>query len=187
MAKLVSARYSEAFFDLALQSSKLEQFAKDAALILSMLDKESLDTDTRLAEFLYHPQIFEDDKIRVVEASLKGEVSEETIGLIVVMIRKQREREITAVLRTFLAKVEEYNGFAEAYITSAVPIDEERLDTIRSILSEKFGKKVVLKLSIDQELVGGFKVLIQGYSFDRTIKRTLSELRANLCMDKACE
>jgi|GEM_PF-381266 len=187
MAKLVSSRYSEAFFDLALQSSKLDDFAKDAALILAMLDKDSADNDSRLGEFLYHPQIFEDDKIRVVEAGLGGKVCEETIGLIIVMIRKQRETELPAALKMFLEKVEEYNGFAQAYITSAAPIDEERLETIRGILSEKFNKKVVLKTSIDKELVGGFKVLIQGYSFDRTIKTALGELRANLCTDKACE
>jgi len=187
MAKLVSSRYSEAFFDLGLQSSKLEPFAKDAALILDMLDKDSKYADSRLGEFLYHPQIFEGDKIRVVETALGGKVNAETIGLIVIMIRKQRERELPAVLEMLLEKVQEHEGIAEAYITSAAPIDDGRLETIRGILSEKFGKKVVMRTSIDKELVGGFKVLIQGHSFDRTIKTALGELRANLCADKACE
>ncbi|MCL2673847.1 MAG: ATP synthase F1 subunit delta [Defluviitaleaceae bacterium] len=187
MAKLVSSRYSEAFFDLALQSSKVEVFAKDAALILAMLDKDSADADSRFGEFLYHPQISEGDKIRVVETALGGKVNAETIGLIVVMIQKQRERELSAVLEMFLEKVQEYEGIAEAFITYAAPIDEGRLETIRGILSEKFNKKVVLRTGIDKELVGGFKVLIQGYSFDRTIKTALGELRASICTDKACE
>ena len=180
MAKLVSSRYSEAFFDLALQSGLLERFAEDAEFVLSILNAKMAEADHSLGEFLYHPQIFEDDKIKVVEAVLGGKVSGETVGLIVVMIRKQRERELPKVLRQFLEKVEEHNGFARAQLTSAVPLDEERLETIRSILCEKFGKKVVLKTHIDKELIGGFKVLIQGYSFDRTIKKSISELQANL-------
>ena len=180
MANLVSSRYSEAFFELALQSSQLESFANDAKLILSMLAESSAETGYQLREFLYHPQISEDDKISVVEVALKGKTCEEIIGLIIVMIRKQRERELPAALEMFLEKVDEYNGLAEATIISATPLDTARLETIRGILSEKFGKTVVLKTSIDRELVGGFKVLIQGYSFDRTIKKSLDELRAEL-------
>jgi len=181
VAELVSSRYSDAFFDLGLQNGQLERFAEDAGLVLSMLEVNENDADSSgLRDFLFHPQISEDSKIGVVEASLKGKVCDEIVGLIVIVIKKQRERELPAVLTAFLKKVDEHNELAEAHVTSAVPIDEGRLETIRGILSEKFGKKIVIKTSIDQELVGGFKVLIQGYSFDRTIKGSLNELKASI-------
>ena len=191
MAELVSGRYSEAFFDLGLLNGLLERFAEDARLVQSVLEsgatqsKDSRDADvgadnSRLSDFLYHPQISEDSKIKVVEAALKGKVCDEMLGLIVVIIRKRRESELPSVLALFLKKVDEHNELAEAHITSAVPIDEGRLETIRGILSEKFGKKIVIKTSIDRELIGGFKVLIQGYSFDRTIKGTINELKADI-------
>jgi F0F1-type ATP synthase delta subunit len=61
-----------------------------------------------------------------------------------------------------------------------VAIDDGRLETIRGILSEKFEKKIVIKTSIDTELIGGLKVLIQGHSFDRTIKGSINELKASI-------
>jgi F-type H+-transporting ATPase subunit delta len=178
LAELVSRRYSEAFFELALQSNQLERFAQDARLVLELLEKES--EDSKLGEFIYHPQIAEESKISLMESALKGKVCDEIVGLIIVIVRKQRERELSTVLDLFLRKVDEHNEVAEAHITSAVPIDEGRLETIRGILCEKFGKKVVLKTSIDEELIGGFKVLILGYSFDRTIKTSINELTESI-------
>ena len=181
MAELVSSRYSDAFFELGLQHGQLERFAEDARLVLATLEADPADEDGDLLKnFLFHPQISEDSKIGVVEAAFKGKICDETIGLMVIVIRKQREVVLPAVLESFLKKVDEHNELAEAYVTSAVPIDEGRLETIRGILSEKFGKKIVIKTSIDREMIGGFKVLIQGYSFDRTIKGSLNELKASI-------
>jgi F-type H+-transporting ATPase subunit delta len=179
VAELVSSRYSEAFFALGQQSGKLEGFAQDARLVLDILEKDAEEEDATLGEFLYHPQISEESKTRVVESVLKGKVNDETLGLVAVVIKKQRERELPAVLEAFIKLVDEYNELAEAHITSAVPIDSGRLETIRGILSEKFGKKIVITTSIDRELIGGFKVLILGNSFDRTIRTSINELTAS--------
>jgi F-type H+-transporting ATPase subunit delta len=179
VAELVSNRYSEAFFDLGQSLEKLENFATDARLVLDVLAEETTKGET-LGEFLYHPQISEGIKTSVVESALRGKICEETLGLLAIIIKKQREREMASVLEAFIKLVDEHNKLAEAHITSAVPIDEDRLETIRSILSEKFGKKVVLRTSIDKELIGGFKVLILGNSFDRTIRTTISELTASI-------
>jgi F-type H+-transporting ATPase subunit delta len=183
MAELVSNRYSAAFFDLGQSSDKLEVFATDARLVLEILAGEQtagVDAQANLGGFLYHPQISEDSKIGVVESVLSGKVCDETLGLVAILIKKQRERELPQVLEAFLKMIDDHNELAEAHITSAVPIDDERLETIRGILSEKFGKKVVLRTSVDADLIGGFKVLILGNSFDRTIKTTISELTSSI-------
>ena len=180
MAKLVSGRYSEAFFGLAQQSGNMERFADSARLIFDMLDKGEESTKGSFSDFLFHPQISERSKISVVEASLKGKVNDEIIGLIVVMIKKQRESELRDVLESFLKMIDEHNELAEAHVTSAVPIDEGRLETIRGILCEKFGKKVVIKTSVDKDLIGGFRVMILGYSFDRTVRTSINELIASI-------
>jgi F-type H+-transporting ATPase subunit delta len=179
VAELASSRYSAAFFDLGLTSGKLESFAADALLVRDVL-KDDTSKGESLSDFLYHPQISESAKISLVESALRGKVSEETLGLVAVVIKKQRERELAAVLDAFIELVNEHNELAEAHITSAVPIDEVRLETIRGILSEKFSKKIVLLPSVDEELIGGFKVLILGNSFDRTIRTTIGELTASL-------
>jgi F-type H+-transporting ATPase subunit delta len=180
VAELVSSRYSEAFFELALQDGQLDTLAKDAQLVLDMLAQDAASSDGQLGGFLYHPQISEDSKTSVVDEALRGKVSDELLGLVVILIRKQRERELVPVLESFLKKVDEHNELAEAHVTSAVPIDESRLETIRGILSEKFGKKIVIRTSIDKGLIGGFKVLILGYSFDRTIETSINELTASV-------
>jgi F-type H+-transporting ATPase subunit delta len=180
VAELASHRYSAAFFDLGLTSGKLDSFAEDAKLVLDILINEDATKGETLGEFLYHPQISEGVKTSVVQSVLRGRVNEETLGLAAVVIKKQRERELVSVLEAFIKLVDNHNELAEAHITSAVPIDDGRLETIRGILSEKFGKKVVLRTSVDKELIGGFKVLILGNSFDRTIKTTIGELTASI-------
>jgi F-type H+-transporting ATPase subunit delta len=180
MAELVCGRYSDAFFELGKQEDQLERFAQDAKLVLDMLTEPQEGEDASLGRFLYHPQISEDSKISVVEGALKDKVHDDVLGLIIVIIRKQRERELADVLQSFLNKVDQYNELAEAYLTSAVPIDDGRLETIRTILGEKFGKRIVLRTGIDKDLIGGFKILILGYSFDRTIRTSINELTASI-------
>jgi F-type H+-transporting ATPase subunit delta len=180
VAELASHRYSAAFFDLGLSSGKLESFATDARLVLDILASEEATKGETLSDFLYHPQISEGVKTSVVESVLRGKVNDETLGLVAVVIKKQRERELTSVFEAFIKLVNDHNELAEAHITSAVPIDEGRLETIRGILSDKFGKKIVLRTSVDKDLIGGFKVLILGNSFDRTIRTSIGELTASL-------
>jgi F-type H+-transporting ATPase subunit delta len=104
VAELVFSRYSEAFFDLAQQSGQLERFADDARLLQTALDKDNPATDSQLRDFLYHPQISEASKIQLVETSLRGKVSDDMLGLVAVVIKKQRERELHLVLGSFLKK-----------------------------------------------------------------------------------
>lgn len=178
MAKLVSARYAEALFGCAAEGNmdeNMERFSNEARFILKMLDE-----DEELQKFIIHPHITEDEKIEALEAILRESVGREIMGLVVTVFRKRREDIFKDIFEDFLKLADEHNNVAKAYVTSAVPIDEVRLETIRSILCEKFGKNVVLEPEVDKTQVGGLKILVQGYSFDRTIKSYINELQTKL-------
>lgn len=179
MAKLASTRYAGALFSHAGDSDDAEgalrQLSDEARLVVEILDEND-----ELRRFLAHPHITEAEKVQVFENILRGRVSEALLGLVVLIVRKRRESIMRDVLGEFVRLVDEHNNVAKAIVTSAVPIDEARLDIIRNILCEKFGKNIILEANVDKTQVGGFKVLTLGYSFDRTIKAYINELQTKI-------
>lgn len=178
MAKLVSTRYAHALFSCAQQgdlATLLDKFSQDARFIL-----ESLEQNPDLARFIVHPHITAAEKIEALEGILLGRVSEEVMGLIVLVVQKRREGFMGDIFADFLKMADEHNNVATAYVTTAIPVDEGRLEAIRGVLVEKFGKNVVVETLVDRTQVGGMKVLVQGYSFDRTIKSYINELQTKL-------
>ena len=84
MAGLVAKRYGAAIFELAKE--------KDAVVALEnelLIVQESF-TQVELNEFLGHPGVSLDEKVRVLEDSLSGKISHDLLGLLVLVVKKGR-------------------------------------------------------------------------------------------------
>ena len=115
------------------------------------------------------------------ERLLKGDVTviDELAALIV---HERREREVDLLVQDIEAELAE-RGTVVATVESATPLDTVTKDKIKNLLSSKTNASnqdinVLLRESIDQALIGGFKLRTPTATLDATIVKKLNDVRA---------
>lgn len=175
MAKLVSRRYANALFELALERNQIDRFDKEVKMIYG-----SITDDKKFSNVLNHPQITGDEKMKMFENIFKGKISEDILGLFHLVLRKNREAELIEILSVFIDKVREYKRITTAYVSSAKPLSKTQLNDIKAKLSQNLNKQVDIEASVVPELIGGVRILVDGHVIDGTIKKQIDELKKQL-------
>ena len=106
-------------------------------------------------------------------------VLEEIAGF---LVHEKHEREVELLARDIEAELAAH-GTVVATVESARALDLATKDEIKNLLSSKTNAsdqdvKVLLRESIDQALIGGFKLRTPTATLDATIAKKLNDLRA---------
>lgn len=98
---------------------------------------------------------------------------ENFIGL---LARKGRKDFLRRIFRTFVDLYCESVGLKHVTLVSAVPSPElER--RVRAELESRFGSNVMIETEVDPGLIGGYRVEIDGWMMDASVRRQLQVLR----------
>lgn len=175
MAKLISKRYAVALFELAKETDKIDLFNSQVELIYN-----SIKDDKEFLTVLNHPRISGGEKFNLFQNIYKNNISEEILGLISIVVNKNRETEILEILETFLELVKDYKGITTAYIFSAIALNDEQLTKIKENLSKNLNKEIIIEASVKPELIGGLLINVDGKVIDNSIKRNLDDIKKSL-------
>ena len=102
--------------------------------------------------------------------------------LAALIVHERREREVDLLVQDIEVELAE-RGTVVATVESATPLDTVTKDKIKNLLSSKTNASnqdinVLLRESIDQALIGGFKLRTPTATLDATIAKKLNDLRA---------
>lgn len=175
MAKLISIKYANAFFDIAVEENKTDLFYDEAKFIY-----DSVSANKEFAEVLAHPDIVSEEKLEILKKVFEGKVSQEFISLFSLVLRKNRESELCNILKEFMDKVLDYKRITTAFVTSATALSEEQLKNIKEKLSANLNKQVNIEATVDKSLIGGIRISVDGHIIDATIKKQLNDLKQDL-------
>lgn len=175
MAKLISQRYAQALFELALESQNIDLYYEQVNTIY-----KALLNDVKFLDILNHPQITCDEKMSMFNSIFKGKVSNDILGLFSVVLSKNRESEIIEMLKLFLEKVDDFKGIVNAYVYCASELTDVQINIIKQKLSQNLNKQVVIHTEVLPELIGGIRINVQGHVIDGSIKKRLDDLKKQL-------
>lgn len=175
MGKLISKRYAVALFELAKETNKIDEFNAQIESIHNAIkdDKEFLGV-------LNHPRVSSAEKFSLFESIFKNNVSEEILGLISIVVKKNRETEIIEILETFLNLVKEYKGITTAFVYSATKLSESQIEAIKEKLCKKLNKEVIIEAKEQPDLIGGMLINVDGKVIDNSIKKGLEDIKKSL-------
>ena len=176
MAKLISGTYGEALFELAVEEDRLDSFAEEIRSLQQILS-ENKDLD----KLMNHPKISKDEKLQVMENIFKERISEELMGLLSIMITKDRYRELDSVLEYFLNRVKEVKGIGVAYVTTVSGLsDTQKEQIVAKLLATTGYQQMEMHYQEDQSLIGGMVIRIGDRIVDSSIRTKLEELQKQL-------
>ncbi len=175
MAKLISKRYAVALFELAQETNKIDELNTEVEFIY-----KSISEDKDFLIILNHPRISGEEKFNLFQEIFKGQISDEVLGLLSVVVGKNRETELVEIFVEFLELVRVHKGIATAYITSATALTPEQLTAIKQKLSEKLNKQIIVETDTKPELIGGLVINVDGKIIDNSIKTNLFNIKKSL-------
>ena len=175
MVSIVYKRYAQGLYDLAINNDKTDDIQRD---ILNI--KEFFNPETQLAKVLNHPRVNEDEKLQLLKNAFNGKVSDEIIGLLTIVLRKNRQNILSQIFDEYLDMVKKGENISTALVTSAVPLAEETTKKIHDRLKKTLNKDVEMQAKVDTTILGGLKIQVDNMIFDRTLNGRLEELKKAL-------
>jgi F-type H+-transporting ATPase subunit delta len=170
-------RYSKALMALALEKNEpLGELQRE-------IDEFSgaLAAEPKLMSFLTDPNVLLDDRTRALDKILAAIETRPLITYLArLLLQKGRLVFLPDIVREFQQLVDTHEGVVRASVVSAKELTSEETETIRNLLQARFGKKIVLSVSIDPELIGGLVIKVGSLSFDGSIRSQLKDIQSQL-------
>ena len=176
MAKLVTGTYGEALFELAIEEKKEKEMLEEVTLLSKIL-KENQD----FSNMMNHPKILKEEKIEALENVFKGRFSDELTGFLVLILQKDRYKDIDGILADFVSKMKEYLKIGIAYVTTAVSLkDSQKKEIEKKLLDTTSYETMEMHYAEDSSLIGGMLIRIGDRVVDSSIRTKLEHLTKEL-------
>ncbi len=168
-----SKRYSQAVFELALESKETEKWLTDLQRIAAMA------SISEFAEVMGNPQFSFENKSKLLAMYLKG-VGVKALNLADILAKKGDFKLINSIYTDYQILLDQYEGIAKAEVTTAVPMDENQKTKLAGSLSVLTGKKVVISTQVDSRIIGGIIARVDGKIIDGSTGSQLDALKNEL-------
>lgn len=176
MAKLISKTYGDALFDLALEENRIDDYVAEVDAMLTIFRD-----NPELSKLLNHPKISKEEKITVVGQIFEGKISRELLGLINMIVEKDRNNAMEDIFSYFIDRVKEYKNIGVAKVTSAIELSDAQKSQVEKRLLETTGYvKFEISYDVDKDLIGGMVIRIGDRVVDSSIRTRLYELTKEL-------
>ena len=176
MAKLISKTYGEALFELAVEENKVDVFEQEIGAILDILNQ-----NPDFVQLLNHPKIAKEEKLQVVKEVFGGKVQKEILGFLNIIVTKERNKDLIAIMEYFLDEVKAMKGVGVCYVTTPTELkDAQKEAIVKKLLETTSFKQMEMHYGIDEKLIGGMVIRIGDRVVDSSIQTKLSNLEAQL-------
>jgi len=169
----ISKRYARAFFEIAGEEKKLEQYYNELHQFSSMM-AENKD----LGGFLANP-IFEQDVKKNVLEKIIGKVtlSPMTVKFLKLLVDKNRIDVLPDIDTCYRLMMDEALQKTRVTVKTAFPLSADMQQYIMSNLKKLTGREAEVTVEDDKSLLGGIVIGVGDTLYDGSIKNQLNNMR----------
>lgn len=169
----LAIRYAKSLLDLAQEQNKLEEVFND----MKMLDN-ICKTSSEFVNVLKSPIIKEDKKNQIIESVTAGRINVLTASFIKLLGNKNRESNLAEIISAFIEQYNVAKGIHKVKLTTAVALsDEIKNNFIARIKTSEGIENIELESLVNENLVGGFVLEMEGKKADASIRRDLNDVQ----------
>jgi len=162
-------RYAKALFELTQEQQSLDA-AQDALTQIKGLIQDLDD----FRHFLDNPLLSYDERSDVIKALFEGKVPELVFKFLLFVAYKNRLPILKDIAESFDKLYLISTNQLRAYVTTALPIENEEQIFINERLRNKFQHNILTQWGTDLSLIGGFRIFVDGKIYDYSFKNQLN-------------
>ncbi len=172
----VAMRYSASFFEAAESERRLDQVETDLKSLWDLLTSSD-----QLREALANPTIPRDQVDGLLtDIAKKLKLQPITHNFLRLLAQKRRANILVEIITHFEELVRNKNNQLRVDVTARTALNKKQLSAMEAALSAKTGKKILLNVNIDEDIIGGIIVNYGSYKLDFSLKSKLNALKHEL-------
>ncbi|MEO8569326.1 MAG: ATP synthase F1 subunit delta [Ginsengibacter sp.] len=169
----LAQRYAKGLFDLAKELDQVNVVHDDIMLLNSICSQSR-----EFVVMLKSPVISADKKYKIIEALTGGKISKTTQTFIKLITSKNRESNLPEIISSFIEQFNKFRGIHKVKLTTATPVsDEIKNSFITKIESSSSINNIELEVIVDEKIIGGFVLEMEGKLVDASILRDLNDVK----------
>lgn len=164
--------YAEALFMLATEDSDPQKYLDELTEVRNLMQE-----NPDYIEFLASPAIPLQERLTAIDQAFEGRLSEYTVSFLKLLCENGRIRDLYGCIDEYERLTRELSNRAVANVVSAIALSDEQKKKICQKLETLTGKGIDATYTVDESLIGGMKIEIEGKTYDGSIKRRLSDVK----------
>lgn len=173
---LIPRRYAKALYKLAVEngdSQEIYETLKSLSFRYTALDE--------LKRAVLNPEISDEEKGAYMLSLVGGKAGSSLDNFLLLCVRNNRAEYLQKISLAYVELYREAHEIAHVVITTAVPMPDEEIAAITSLVKRRLGAMTLeIEKAVDPGLIGGFTVKINGLMLDASVKRELNDMRLKL-------
>jgi F-type H+-transporting ATPase subunit delta len=168
----LAQRYAKSLIDLATELKQLDVVHEDMQVLQAILKNRDF------VLMLNSPIIKSDKKNKIINAIAGGKISKISETFLKLLCNKNRESNLPGIVASFLTQYNTLKGLHNAKLTTASPISEELFDSfVTKIKTSSSIDHLNLETEVDENIIGGFVLEMEGKLIDASILRDLNDVK----------
>jgi len=169
----LAQRYAKSLVDIGTELNQLDAVRNDIVFLKSVVDNSR-----DFVLMLNSPIINPDKKYKVIHAITNGKISKITETFLKLLCNKNREANLPGVVTSFIEQFNKIRGLHNATLTTATPVSNELKESfISKIKASTNYDNVLLESVVDDKIIGGFILQMEGKLIDNSILRNLQDVK----------
>ncbi|MCK6075721.1 F0F1 ATP synthase subunit delta [Paenibacillus silvae] len=168
---IVAKRYAKALFEVALEQQRVLEVEQELHAVV-----HGLTGDADIIKFIVSPNISDEAKKSVIQASLDGKVSEPVLRTVQLLIERGRVELLEELLSDYVKIEGDSLGIADAHVYSTYALNDEEKEAVAREFGSRVNKKIRIENIVDPALLGGLKVAIGDTIYDGSLAGKLERL-----------
>ncbi len=168
----MSKEYGTALFSLALEGGNEQAFAEALDEVIKMFDENPAYVD-----FLSAPNIPQSERLSAIKEAFSDAVPAQIVSFLQLLCQNNRMHLLHDCAKEYKHLYAASVQVSEAYITSAAMLSQAEKDALAKALQKKCGHAVSPHFEVDENLLGGVVVEVDGNVLDGSLRHRLREIK----------
>jgi len=172
----LARRYARAIIQLAQEEGKVDLFGEELGAMARLFDEAP-----ELFDSLRNPAVPKEKRKEIMKVILDHAKPHPLVRNFMLLVLDRRRIEFLPDMATaYIDLADELAGKVRAKVTSAMPLDSGKVESIKNTLQERIGKTVILETADNSDLIAGLVAQVGNYLFDFSLRSQLQKVRKEL-------
>lgn len=126
---------------------------------------------------LSNPILSDGKRVEMVLSLVEDGQPKSLCRFVEMVFSHNRESLLGDMARAYVRLYRRHRGVVFARVTAATPLDESTQQRLTELLRNRFGGEVEMDVKVDEQLLGGFILKVDGKEMDGSVKGQLERIR----------
>ena len=171
---IYSRPYGEAAFKLAVEDKSIENWS------IHLAELSTIVSDSQTIAILSDPKIDNAMSLKFLSSFLDDVSNKNFLSFLSLLVETKRIIYMQEIAEIFESLKFKHNNIRVVEVESAHEVSADQLDSLISLLKDKYQSEVKVKVSINKALMAGLKIKSNNEVIDLTIKSRLDQMEQQL-------